>query len=226
MRTTTKYKVNEQIFDEIDSQDKAYWLGFLSSDGHIGENSIIIEISNKDVDHLYKFQKFMMSEHPIKTTRKDCSLISINSRKLCKAVRELGFERNKTFTLPQPDQIIPTDLISHFYRGWFDGDGWLSSRKMKNSKNEFSDTDRRNWEICFCSADLSFITQFKVWINTTLDNKLGYLHTRKNVHTLSFGGNKSFTRVSSLLYNDASTFLTRKFDLVQAANQNIQDTAR
>jgi hypothetical protein len=33
--TKQKYKINEDFFQEIDTEEKAYWLGFLYADGYI-----------------------------------------------------------------------------------------------------------------------------------------------------------------------------------------------
>ena len=62
-------KFNESIFDIIDNEEKAYWLGFIFADGYISSSPLRsdkksrydFEISLKasDVDHLHKFNKFM-----------------------------------------------------------------------------------------------------------------------------------------------------------------------
>lgn len=62
-----KTKFNESIFDSIDSEEKAYWLGFIFADGYIsgynsnGKNDFHFEISLKgsDKEHLDKFNVFM-----------------------------------------------------------------------------------------------------------------------------------------------------------------------
>lgn len=54
-------KFNENIFDVIDSEEKAYWLGFLFADGYISssKNTIELSLALKDKEHLEKFAKFM-----------------------------------------------------------------------------------------------------------------------------------------------------------------------
>ena len=57
-----KTKFNENIFDCIDTEEKAYWLGFIFADGSIRSNgSFIFELSLKgsDINHLHKFNTFM-----------------------------------------------------------------------------------------------------------------------------------------------------------------------
>ncbi len=58
-KTTNKYKAEYRIFSNIDSAEKAYWLGFLAADGcvYVREKnaSIIINIHEKDCEILEKF---------------------------------------------------------------------------------------------------------------------------------------------------------------------------
>ena len=58
-QNTTKF--NENVFDVIDSEEKAYWLGFIFADGYISSRDYGFEISLSiiDVEHLIKFNKFM-----------------------------------------------------------------------------------------------------------------------------------------------------------------------
>lgn len=47
------YKINENYFEKIDSENKAYWIGFISADGNVYKNKLSIELNNKD-DELLK----------------------------------------------------------------------------------------------------------------------------------------------------------------------------
>ena len=54
--TARKYRCNETYFDHIDSESKAYWLGFIYADGCISNNGYRFEVrlSKNDEDHLIK----------------------------------------------------------------------------------------------------------------------------------------------------------------------------
>lgn len=54
-------KFNEHIFDCIDTEEKAYWLGFIFADGYISSTNYSFELSLKssDIEHLNKFNIFM-----------------------------------------------------------------------------------------------------------------------------------------------------------------------
>jgi hypothetical protein len=52
---------NRHIFDEIDNEEKAYWLGFIVADGYLNSdrNMLRIKLGNKDKNHLEKFINFL-----------------------------------------------------------------------------------------------------------------------------------------------------------------------
>jgi hypothetical protein len=64
-----RLRCNEHIFDCIDTEEKAYWLGFLYADGNISSNGHRLEIalSIKDLEHLSKFKNFLNLETEIRT---------------------------------------------------------------------------------------------------------------------------------------------------------------
>lgn len=68
---TSKYKYQQDIFKIIDTPEKAYWLGFLAADGCNYQRehnaSIIININEKDINHLEKFKKFCKTDAVIKS---------------------------------------------------------------------------------------------------------------------------------------------------------------
>lgn len=52
-----KFYLDEEYFKEIDSNEKAYWLGFIAADGYINKNELVIELQESDKEHLEKFNK-------------------------------------------------------------------------------------------------------------------------------------------------------------------------
>ena len=55
------YSINEKVFEKIDSEEKAYWLGFLYADGFVGakNNQIGLGVALKDINHLEKYKQFL-----------------------------------------------------------------------------------------------------------------------------------------------------------------------
>lgn len=129
---------DEFYFNNIDSKEKAYWLGFLYADGYVHSNSNEISITLKDRDHLEKFRKAIKSNNKIGESidRRFSSLpkiyhFSIRDKQLKSDLIKWGCVPNKSLTLTKIPNI-PRDFVSHFIRGYFDGDGslhWLNGTK-------------------------------------------------------------------------------------------------
>ena len=133
-----KTKFNENIFDSIDTEEKAYWLGFIFADGYISstDNTFELSLSIKDIDHLKKFNIFMQHEHnnvKIGNVRLDDKEFkrcrwSVCNKHLWNVLNNYGCTPQKSLTLKFPDINIFKEkwLIIPFIRGYFDGDGSVS----------------------------------------------------------------------------------------------------
>lgn len=139
--------INEKVFDEIDTEEKAYWLGFMYADGCIysKENRIELSLQDSDIEHLRKFAKFLESpkENLVKLYEKgghrkygSCR-VSFRSSHMWEALNSKGCTPRKSLTLIFPDDSIfsSVDLIRHFLRGYVDGDGCLCITKGKVELN-------------------------------------------------------------------------------------------
>lgn len=51
-RVSRKYKFDENFFENIDTEEKAYWLGFIYADGAVFKRTLSIRLSTKDIHHL------------------------------------------------------------------------------------------------------------------------------------------------------------------------------
>jgi len=137
--TNRRYEVNHDYFNVIDTQEKAYWLGFLYADGYIRErksgNSLELKLSVKDYEHLLLFRECVGSNHLIKESQNKVKYnggvsisnmvhLAMYSTSLVESIKKQGFHSRKTFTIEKPD--IEKKLIPHFIRGYFDGDGSFS----------------------------------------------------------------------------------------------------
>lgn len=136
-----KSNVNNLIFSKIDTEEKAYWLGFLYADGNVGFdeskniNRVEIGLKESDHEHLIKFTKFLDSQKEIKFRKstKSCRIM-FSSKSMCEDLIKLGCVPKKSLILKFPtyDQV-PKILMRHFIRGYFDGDGCLSLSKKSST---------------------------------------------------------------------------------------------
>lgn len=156
-----RYVLNDEYFDNIDTEEKAYWLGFLGADGCIRRrelnkfgktqgDSISLKLSVQDEDHLIKFKNQISPDSKIRhytsqtITKKGtpsmshiCQVI-IHGNRLVEGIMKQGILPRKTFTINRPP--IEEKYYRHFIRGFFDGDGcaYLSHRENGSPKLLYS----------------------------------------------------------------------------------------
>lgn len=123
-----KYSINEEFF-KIQSNEMYYVLGFWCADGCItssgGNKCFNIHINQKDAYILQEILKVMKSDHLIYNGANDSVSINICNSSLYDSLINLGFTERKSLSLIFP--IIPEIYQCHFIRGYFDGDGCISS---------------------------------------------------------------------------------------------------
>jgi hypothetical protein len=199
--STRKYSFDENYFNNIDTPNKAYILGFLYSDGCVSkkETEMIIKLHNKDKNILEKIKVEMKSEHPIKSiiqpNRDEQVRFSISSIDLCKKLISHGVVPAKTFIIEFPN--LKNELVRHFIRGYFDGDGCISKIKNKNSYRITIFTASKNFMLSLTNV----MTQNN--INTSVYN-------RNNGFAICFGKQESIDNFYNFIYTDAEIYLERK----------------
>lgn len=143
-----KYPINQTFFDEINSEEKAYFLGFLCADGcnHKNSTKISMFLKESDKEILEIFKNLLQPTKPLtflkKTTGSDQYGIQISNRKISNRLNELGCVPNKTFNLLFPNKNqVPKEYLKYYLRGFFDGDGWLGEKESSiTATNDFCET--------------------------------------------------------------------------------------
>src|SRR4051812_9808472 len=119
-----KHFFNESYFNSIDTEDKAYWLGFIAADGNVqftAKNKCLsIGLKFSDKTHLEKFALCLNYNGPISTNR-TIAKITLYSAQLTKDLATHGILPRKSFNV-KPWSGSPY-LLKHYWRGVFDGDG-------------------------------------------------------------------------------------------------------
>lgn len=134
-------------FKVIDSEEKAYWLGVIISDGTIQKNGYKTALASKDRDLIVKFKKALGAGNPItkisqfdKRTKKTYTryLIQINSKEFTSHLINLGITNKKSHICNFPK--LEEKYYLSFLRGLFDGDGSLSVKNKENYRMSFTAT--------------------------------------------------------------------------------------
>lgn len=137
-RNYLNYTINENIFENIDTPDKAYWLGVMYSDGFISKtkytNKFGLSVAEKDKEWLEKFKEFLGYNGEINTyfTGKTAFKpnlpyvrLLIGNNKIVSDLEKNGVVEQKTKKI---NKIPNIDFIDDFIRGYIDGDGSLAQR--------------------------------------------------------------------------------------------------
>ena len=207
-----KYTLNESYFDEIDAPNKAYILGFLYADGYNNRinNSVVLSLSKEDREILEKISEEVGSNKPLfesdyinknDGTERHMLILTMASKHMCESLEKWGLTQNKTFTITFPD-FLKEDLIPHFIRGYFDGDGCACSTFDKG-RPKFQITLMSSTQFCNGLIDYLETQDIHFYINQPLRK------SEKNKIVRS-GSNKELPKFINLIYKDADLYLNRK----------------
>ncbi len=205
-----KYIVNDLFFENIDSEEKAYVLGFLCADGCVHEkrNQISITLKESDEKHIININNILGSNFPIlryssrysngfKLTNK--SKLQITSKKMVQDLQNVGCVARKSNTLSFP--CIQEKYVNHFMRGYFDGDGSIFITSQNSVRFGVISTKE------FCETFLS-ILPYSGKSKVTKEKR-----SNKNVYYIQIGGFNYVKLIYEFLYRDATIFLDRKRDI-------------
>lgn len=223
------YEMNENFFEVIDSEEKAYWLGFILADGCLTAsyrqkksglvrtqpNRLSIILSRKDHFHLELFKKQIdytgvveQSVSKLNSKEYEESRIRINSEKICSDLMSHGVMPRKSC-----EEIFPTglrpELMPHFVRGYFDGDGSFGFYQTKGTVLYAS-------SITFLGGE-EFLSQLRTHIiDNVVSTRAKIRKPQTKNHIFSFGGKHISKTFMDWMYEDAHIYLRRKFDIYQS----------
>lgn len=120
-----KYEFNYDLFSVINTEEKSYWLGFLTADAYVNHNTLELALKAEDVDHLLAFREMFSGNVPEVKYRINTNAyrFSIYSVELCQDLADKGCVQGKLLRTFPNDTQVPNYLINHYMRGYFDGDG-------------------------------------------------------------------------------------------------------
>ena len=209
-----KNKVNSTIFDSINTEEKAYWLGFIYADGNLSNKDKIFEKTKKsvyrievslcadDILHLEKLRIFLGIEKPLKLSkasfRKERCRLYFNDKHMWNILNSYGCTPIKSLTLKFPNIKIfkNKNLIKDFIRGYIDGDGCIS----------YCDKDHSEMTLRILGTK-HFLENLQKQLPLEKENKLS---KKINVYDLSFQRGRGLY-ICNYLYKNAKVYLDRKY---------------
>lgn len=122
--------INEDFFEEIDSEDKAYWIGWIITDGCISaHNMLSLTLQQQDVDILQQLERDLGLTDRISIVNNKYNRLSFCCKKIVNDLGKYGIVMNKTFSVRLPK--VEERLIPHLLRGCFEGDGGVCYSKRR-----------------------------------------------------------------------------------------------
>ncbi len=206
------YKLNAHAFDEITTQEQAYWLGYLYADGYVGRNrTLAVRLKRADAQHLFRLRDFLQSESPIKENVHYIgdkgypqAHVEFTDQHLAARLQEIGIRVGRPDAQTMID-AIPEHLYRHWLRGQIDGDGCIMCPKPKHAL------------IISLTSQEAMLIHVRRIIASHLGLNPNLAIRRVNneqIFCLIYGGNICALAVASWIYKDATVFLPRKYEVV------------
>lgn len=212
VRTDGGYTCDYSFFRQIDTEAKAYWLGFITADGNVRGDTYALTIGLKgsDVGHLEKFRTDLNSSHRIYTglhaafgKQFPYAVIKVCSKAMYLDLQAHGIVPRKSLT-GGVSSLVPTDLLRHYWRGVIDGDGCLSSRFQKGKI-------RHSINLC---GNRFVVSAFRDWMSPQVANYPKMVPNQK-IFYLTYNKASVVKQAAELLYGDATVYLDRKYEKAQ-----------
>lgn len=215
---------NKDYFEDINTTNKAYWLGFMYADGCVTtKNRWYFGLQSADAEHVQYFLNDFNCNTRVRLSKNDtfCSFM-IKNKKMYDDLVDKGVVRGKTFCLTFPDEsILKKKYYSHFIRGFFDGDGCLYYKQVERKNRPNKNQTFLAKEINFVCASLEFITKFKSVIEEECGVKFPIsIVNRKDckpLPTLRIGNKADMKTFLNYMYQNSTKFnrLSRKYEKSQ-----------
>ena len=231
---------NENFFDVIDTEEKAYFLGLLYADGCNYEDKGIIKIDliEKDSYILETLKDLLkannkISHYPAKTKlingkycdcQPSCRLL-INNKHISSILASYGMISHKSKKgMYIKNNIIPDYLYNHWIRGLIDGNGGISYW-VDNIQ-----TEHKKFQINYCGTT-DIVNKLATYFSENFNCKptITSRYPDRNNNNLQFTicGNQIVRKITDWLYKNATIYLQRKYDkyleLIKENNRKEND---
>lgn len=232
------YELNEDYFRNIDTEEKAYFLGLSYADGcnHEAKNVFQIFLQEEDKEILEKFRLAIQYEKPLRfidlntknQNHKNQFGLVVNSQKFSQILASQGCVSAKSLILEFPSEdVLPQHLVRHFIRGYYDGDGGIyhytskiTKLKYEKSKPFLQDTV----QIGITSA-INFLTKLKEYVEKEVGITTSKLMiANKSEITRRFAcSNRKAIKILDWMYKDATIYMERKHQKYLFCKQLFND---
>lgn len=243
-----KNTVKDSFFDKIDSEEKAYLLGFFIADGCINKTTTRskgrfgINQSEDDKEIVEAYKKHLQIPSKIQIVENQSGVkyrkpqwrirwTSVHMMKTMENIYNIHSHKTTDTEFEFPINLIPKDLQGHFVRGFIDGDGYVGNNGQVH-----------NFSVSVVGTSEKFLTT----IGNLVSGATGMMYSLykskgKTIDYINLRWSservdklEKITNLRNYLYNNATIFLSRKKDKIDAyikyranilGNTNVQCNA-
>lgn len=206
LRKVNRY-LKDDYFSVIDAPEKAYWLGFLFTDGNVDnlkQKRIRLQLQEADEEILIKYKedlgiggKIIRDERPNSV----CLSVEFTSSQIFDDLEKYGIVPRKTYkTEHLPLSLIPEEYQTSFLLGMFDGDGCITHGKNCSEVT-----------IGLTSYYESIVTEFRDAVDKLIDktdhNKVFFT----SAWHVNWRGRQQVIKIMEKLYEKCPRHLLRKY---------------
>lgn len=204
------YQINDTVFDIIDTEHKAYWLGFILADGCIAKSAgtrraFRLSLQKRDEPHIHKITEFLNYKgrlYPDNRNNHPRMCLVFNSVRLCSKLCEHGWLEFKNSGNYKIIEQVPDHLFNHFVRGYFDGDGSITRSKKK-----------LDWYAAIVGPHEKTLEYISKRVADAICVERN-VRPHRTIFKIVWNGKHQLTKFLEWLYNDSTVHLERKMTKV------------
>lgn len=208
------------MFKSIENEQEAYIVGMFMADGYVGKQQLGLRLKKSDKDIVEKIKNYFSEDIKLQESGNSFSFV-VSSEMACENAIKLGILENKS----TKETFIPSmkeELIPHFIRGYFDGDGtiFICNDKKRNTKSLKSN---------ICSANINILEEIQkklsfngIFSTINKENRIGKKYymphggitiSNQDMYRLYIRRKDDLKKFRDFIYKDSSLFLKRKKDI-------------
>lgn len=191
----------ERYFEVIDSPAKAYWLGWLITDGSVNSHAISMTLREEDEDILYALQDDLKLSGHVSPFQEKYVTFKVTSKAMSQDLSVYGIVQNKTSSVCFP--ALPDSLLPHLIRGAFEGDGWISIM-ARNGKPIY--------ELGFTGNEKT-VAQFNTIVSAAIQKPQKHITPNHSIWKVRWSSKPEVDAILHWMYQDCGVcYLKRKRD--------------
>jgi hypothetical protein len=218
--------MNERLFEDINSEENAYFLGLLISDGNVFKDntgrqaSISITLDLKDKYILEKFKEVVNSNTAICYDGRGCGQIAVRSNLMAEDLAKYGVVPRKSYNTYLPK--ISDKWMSHLIRGIFDGDGSIMAKP--NPKNDGHNRFLHSISFCGSHELMTNISDYAFEKLHLKQKPTVYDYADRKLSEIKIQNIDDMAKFGYWMYYNSSIFLNRKKDIFNNFLSHYNDT--